>query len=311
MSGYTDEIPRPTRLVDYVGQDRLIQRLLVRIEAAKAQGRMLDHVFLEAAPGSGKTTLAKMIATALGDEFWSFKMPMNTKDFIYFCDKWDGGVLLLDEIHAANDQFQELLLTGIEDGYLQPATGVKIDVRHITFIAATTEPDEVIEPLLDRFRIKPRWETYTDEAMAEIILGMASRAGVDMPADVAQELSRAAGGTPRIAGALVTACRDLRATSREVNADAILDLTGFDIDGLSERHLDYLVTLDALGRQAGLTNICSLMRMKPAAVMKLERLLITRDFIRMDVKGRTMTLAGESKLPNRNRPTLDSRRRVA
>lgn len=303
-----DGIPRPTLISEYVGQDRLVDKLLIRIEAAKATSRMLDHIFLEASPGAGKTTLAQMIANALGDEFWSFKMPMSIKDFIFFCDRWNGGVLLLDEIHAASTEFQELLLTGVEDGYLQPKSGAKIDVRHITFIAATTEPEDVIEPLLDRFRIKPRWEPYTDEAMTEIILGMARRAGVDMPDDVARELSRAAGGTPRIAGALVTACRDLRDTYREVSPEAILDLTGFDIDGLSERHMDYLLTLDALGRQAGLTNICSLLRMRPAAVMKLERLLITRGFIRMDVKGRTLTTAGERKLPLRDRPSLDERR---
>lgn len=306
-----NEIPRPQRLGDYIGQDRLVDRLLVHIEAAKAQNRMLDHVFMEAPPGSGKTTLAQMIARALGDEFWSYKMPIGIKQFVYFCDHWDGGVLLLDEIHAAPREFQELLLTAVEDGYLQPSSGVKVDVRHITFIAATTEPEDVIEPLLDRFRIRPRWEPYTDEAMTQIILGMAERIGTQMPPEVAAELARATGGTPRIAGALVVACRDLVAAHRQVTAEAILDLTGFDIDGLSERHLDYLTTLDALGKVAGLRNICSLMRMRPRAIEKLERLLIERGFIQLDAKGRTLTFAGQAKLPTRERPALTERRQAS
>lgn len=283
---------------DYVGQPALKRRMRVHIEAAVKEDRELDHVLLVAPPGAGKTTLAALIASELGDRFHSFKMPIKEKDFVRFCQQWKGGVLLLDEIHAAPKAFQELLLTAVEDGYLQMSTGRQVSVRHITFIAATTEPEKVIAPLWDRFLIKPQWAPYSDDEMGQIVCGMAERAGVDMPIEVAHGLARATGGTPRVAESLIVACRSLRAIGAEPTVSAILELAEMDEDGLSSRHVAYLRSLAELGGTAGLSSIGSMLQLPQTVIEDLERLLIRRSFLRKDGNGRHLCEGGWAKVPD-------------
>jgi Holliday junction DNA helicase RuvB len=292
----TGERVRAQSWDEFVGQSTLKRRLTTHIDAARNEGRALDHMLLVAPPGSGKTTLAKLIADRLGDDFADFMMPMDLKQLVRFIGRWRGGVLLLDEIHRAPKAFQESLLS-IEQGYIQMPTGQRVEVGHVTFICATTEPQGVIKPLWDRLLVKPVWEDYSDEDMARIITGMAERSGLVVAEQVAAGLARATGGTPRVAGSLVVALRDLAVTDQEVSVETILDLTGLDVDGLTGQHVAYLHTLQALGGQSGLANVCSLLQLPPPVVQDLERLLIKRGFVALESNGRTLTTMGAAKLP--------------
>ncbi len=56
----------PSRLSNFVGQDRVKKSLAVMIKAAKLRGEALDHVLLWGAEGVGKSTLAHIIANEMG-----------------------------------------------------------------------------------------------------------------------------------------------------------------------------------------------------------------------------------------------------
>ena len=51
---------RPTKLSDYIGQNRVKENLQIAVEAARTRGEALDHVLLYGPPGLGKTTLAQI-----------------------------------------------------------------------------------------------------------------------------------------------------------------------------------------------------------------------------------------------------------
>jgi holliday junction DNA helicase RuvB len=310
MSQSTGERVRAQSWEDYVGQERLKQRLVTTIGAARVEDRAMDHMLLVAPPGCGKTTLASLIAQSLGDQFVEFMMPMELNKLVYFIGDWEGGVILLDEIHRAPTKFQESLLS-IEQGYLSVSPTVKVSTRNVTFIAATTEPHKVIPPLWDRFLIQPQWEDYSDDEMAQIVSGMATRAGVSMPDEIAAGLARATGGTPRVAGALVVAYRDLLVTDQPATVETVLAQTGRDDDGLSDQHLMYLATLKGLGGKAGLANLTSMTQLPSQQLTTLERLLQKRGFIRLESTGRELTIKGSMKVPERPDRSINRRQRAS
>lgn len=304
------EIVRAGSWEDYVGQAKLKARLEITMAAARKDNRSLDHMLLIANPGYGKTTLARLVAHEMKDSFASFTRKVSERDLTNVIREMPFGIIMLDEIHAMAHSFQQFLLTGLEDGYLEPSRGRTIDCSGITFFGATTEPQKVIKPLWERFINQPHFEDYSDGEMREIICGMARRAEVPMSSALADGLARATGGTPRLAERLVAATRDLSSVKHKVSVDAVLHQAGIDCDGLTERHLDYLRVLCDQGGVASQATMASLLQLPVPALHDIERLLRLRGFMRLESTGRNLTTAGDKKLDG-ERAVQPRRRRDA
>lgn len=297
----TDSL-RPKRWKDYVGQRRMKERLSVIIDSALHQHHPLDHILLTGPPGAGKTALAELIGHRASPNFTAIKVGGGTDVDALYCAIEDfagqgGGVIFLDELHNAPRQFQEQLQVALLDAELHTKYHYSIFCEGVTFIGATTLENraKLLDPLVQRFPLSFTWEPYTDADMALIVQGMATRLGVPLPDDVARELARAAGGTPRFVEGMVKRARDLHVTGRKITVEAVLDLAGLDCDGLTREHLEYLRILQSMGNVAGLKNLTTMMRMSNATIEDLERLLITRGYIRFTSRGRELTTAGRAK----------------
>lgn len=133
------DILRPTTLDEVIGQEHLVGKNGI-IRKLLATGFIPSMIFW-GPPGSGKTTLARIIAHTLKREFYEFSA-VNTKitDIEKVLDK--KPLIFLDEIHRFNKAQQDKLLPHVEKG-------------NLLLIGATTENPsfEVISPLLSRSRV--------------------------------------------------------------------------------------------------------------------------------------------------------------
>ena len=140
---------RPRTIDEYVGQahllgpDRLLRRMI--------EGRSLSSLILWGPPGSGKTSLARLLAGAVDVPFASFSAVLSgVKELRQILDQarhqqlqhGTPTVLFVDEIHRFNKAQQDAFLPHVEQGL-------------IVLLGATTENPsfEVIPPLLSRARV--------------------------------------------------------------------------------------------------------------------------------------------------------------
>src|SRR5437667_12048387 len=93
---------RPSLFSEFTGQAKVKERLGITVAAARQRGEAIDHILLNGPPGLGKTTLACIIAKAMGANLKSTSGPTIEKagDLAgLLTNLEEGDVLFIDEIH--------------------------------------------------------------------------------------------------------------------------------------------------------------------------------------------------------------------
>ena len=198
------DLIRPESLADFFGQEKLIGKTSYLFRAI--ENDQIPSMILWGPPGSGKTTLAHIIATATKSEFLKISAVSSGKKMLLeiiakaqenkLADK--KTILFIDEIHRWNKAQQDALLPYVENGT-------------ITLIGATTENPsfEVNSALVSRTRVFVLEKLTPDDL--EKIIGRAldkikTQKKIKIDADTIKLLANLSNGDARMALNTLEAC---------------------------------------------------------------------------------------------------------
>jgi holliday junction DNA helicase RuvB len=300
---------RPRRLDEFVGQERLKEHLEILLGAARQRGQAVDHLLFAGPPGTGKTSLAGIVAAELGVSLRVTSGPALERagDLAAILTNLDDGdVLFIDEVHRLPRAVEEVLYPAMEDFQLDIVIGkgptarsIRLDLPRFTLAGATTRTGLITGPLRDRFGLVSRLDYYEAEDLVTILERAAGILGVPLESEGAREIAGRARGTPRVANRLLKRVRDyaeVRGDGTVSAATARAALALFEVD---ERGLDKVdrSILNALcrtfaGQPVGLSTLAVAVTEESETVEDVyEPFLLKEGLLQRTPRGRIATAA--------------------
>jgi Holliday junction DNA helicase RuvB len=309
-----DQVLRPQRMEDMVGQREVYERLMIAVDAARIRQETLGHILLDGPPGLGKTTFATCIPRALDVplQIASGAALSAPKDLLpYLTNAQEGSVLFIDEIHRLPKAVEEFMYPAMEDFRIDITLGegvsartVNMTLRPFTIIGATTRSGLLSAPLRDRFQVREHLDFYSHDELCEIIRRNSRKLRVEIDDESAMKIAICSRGTPRIANNRLRWVRDYATTKASGRitlpvANAALAMLGVDPAGLDSQDRKYMETILRVfhGGPAGVEAIAhTLNTALDTLTDEVEPFLLRSELVVRTPRGRKLTAKGYEHL---------------
>lgn len=298
---------RPTKFDEFVGQANVKEQLSVFIQAASERGEALDHCLFYGPPGLGKTTLAHLMARAMGTNIRVSTGPVLERpgDLAGLLTNLQAGdILFIDEIHRLSSTVEEYLYPAMEDFKLDilidkgpAARSLQLQLARFTLVGATTRAGLLTGPLRSRFGVTLRLDYYEPDDLQMILRRSARLLNVECDEEGLAEIALRARGTPRVANRLLRRIRDVAQVrgSGRITAElthAALRLLAIDEYGLDELDVRLLRALidKFRGGPVGLGTLAVSVGEDEGTLEEIcEPYLIRQGFLQRTARGRVAT----------------------
>lgn len=298
---------RPRNLQEFIGQERIKERLELYLQAAAERGDVLDHILLHGPPGLGKTTLAMITAVEMEVKIKISSGPVIERPgdlAAILTGLSDGDVFFIDEIHRLRRNVEELLYPAMEEFKLDLMIGegpnarsIRIDLPRFTLIGATTRTGLLTSPLRDRFEVVFHLDFYEPEELKEIVLRGGQILRIELMEEGAEEIARRARGTPRVANRLLKRVRDFAQVRGAGMIDGkvareALEMLEVDHEGLDELDRQILKTIIEKfgGGPVGLETLAAALSEEKDTLSEVyEPYLLKEGFLHRTPQGRVAT----------------------
>jgi len=298
---------RPLTLKEYIGQDRVVETLMIAIDAALKRKEPLEHILFNGPPGLGKTTLAHIIANEMGTKIITSSGPALEKggDLIGLLTHIErGDIFFIDEIHRIPKVVEEFLYPAMEDFAVDfifdkgvHARTHRYRLEQFTLIGATTRAGLLSSPLRERFGITRDLDFYNQTDLTKIIKRSAKIIDISIDDKGAEEIAKRSRGTPRVANRLLKRVRDFAQVkadgiiTKDVAIDA-LTLEGIDELGLGDIDRRFLETIifNYKGGPVGIEALSATLQLESDVLIEvIEPYLLKTGFVIRTSQGRKIT----------------------
>ena len=318
MTVSLDTLLRPKTLSDVIGLEQQKTILNTVITAAKAQWQPLGHILLSGPPGTGKTTLAHVMANEMSVPCWS---TTGTNLATQFSDQKtlaeeilptikQSGIVFVDEIHRVANLMQDTLLPLLEQSWLSvryraPRAGhgfrkgdwvaYSEQMPPFTFIGTTTRSGLLQEPFRERFKLELNLDYYDNNAMYQIVQRSAWLLELMISNTALWEISQRSKGVPRNANRHLWYCRQYQIAHKHQYIDTpqaqeIMQELGIDALGLDKMDRTLLKYLADFNIAMGATTLCAYLSVDRATLEDiLEPHLLRTELITKTSRGRIIT----------------------
>ncbi|MCF7958545.1 MAG: Holliday junction branch migration DNA helicase RuvB [Phycisphaerae bacterium] len=209
---------RPRSINECIGQEKLLEKIMIALTAAKQRKEPMEHVLVHGPPGLGKTTIAHVIANEMTGNLKTSSGPALTRagDLMGILTNLQrGDVLFIDEIHRLPSVVEEFIYPAMEDFRVDftvdsgmHAKTINIPLQPFTLIGATTRAGLITSPLRARFGIQHHMEFWSIKHLKQCLVRSAGMLNIACEPDALELISQCSRGTPRVANRLLRRVRD-------------------------------------------------------------------------------------------------------